>query len=186
MGYTTTARAGMTVLLTAGPSLIVIVPEAAQGVQAWDRYCFVSNNPLTYIDPTGKYGVAVHYYMTYNLMYTRVSQMGAARGWTDAQIKQVASSMAETVAQADVSVDNKRVVHGADGDYIEKIDSSVRSRIRKGGIAKDLVSQFIEDPHKMKFDDAANLAENANDLESLGEALHSIQDFYSHRMKSWT
>ncbi len=30
-----------------------IVPESAQGVQAWDRYSYVNNNPTTYNDPTG-------------------------------------------------------------------------------------------------------------------------------------
>jgi RHS repeat-associated protein len=30
-----------------------IIPEATQGVQAWDRYVFVNNNPLKYTDPTG-------------------------------------------------------------------------------------------------------------------------------------
>ena len=30
-----------------------IVPEASQGVQAWDRYAYVSNSPSVYSDPTG-------------------------------------------------------------------------------------------------------------------------------------
>ena len=30
-----------------------VIPEASQGVQAWDRYAFVNNNPLRYSDPTG-------------------------------------------------------------------------------------------------------------------------------------
>jgi hypothetical protein len=30
-----------------------IVPLASQGVQAWDRYAFVSNNPVRYNDPSG-------------------------------------------------------------------------------------------------------------------------------------
>ncbi len=30
-----------------------IVPLGSQGVQAWDRYAFVNNNPLRYNDPTG-------------------------------------------------------------------------------------------------------------------------------------
>lgn len=30
-----------------------IVPLASQGVQAWDRYAYVNNNPVRYNDPTG-------------------------------------------------------------------------------------------------------------------------------------
>jgi RHS repeat-associated protein len=30
-----------------------IVPLAVQGVQAWDRYAYVNNNPIKYNDPTG-------------------------------------------------------------------------------------------------------------------------------------
>ncbi len=31
-----------------------LIPEASQGVQAWDRYAYVNNSPLNYIDPTGR------------------------------------------------------------------------------------------------------------------------------------
>ena len=158
----------------------IIVPEAAQGVQAWDRYCFVSNNPIRYIDPTGKYGVDVHYYMTYNLVYTAVSRIGAERGWSEAQIKQVAGSMAEKVGQADMFVDHEKVVHGADGDSIENINKSEQD-LPKVTRADD--SDFYNDAHKMEFEPALDLAENAKDLDSLGEALHSLQDVFSHRMK---
>ena len=30
-----------------------IVPTSTQGMQAWDRYAFVNNNPVRYNDPTG-------------------------------------------------------------------------------------------------------------------------------------
>jgi hypothetical protein len=30
-----------------------VVPLESQGVQAWDRFAFVNNNPVRYIDPTG-------------------------------------------------------------------------------------------------------------------------------------
>jgi RHS repeat-associated protein len=151
-----------------------IVPESSQGVQAWDRYCFVSNNPLRYVDPTGKYGADVHYYMTYSMMYTAVSRMGTQRGWTADQIRQVASSMAETAAQANISVDKERVVHG------DKREDSV-----EGGSTplEKLDDQFNETPHKMKLPDALSLVENSKGLVGFGEALHSLQDFYSHRMK---
>jgi RHS repeat-associated protein len=32
-----------------------IIPEQSQGVQAWDRYAFVNNNPVRYNDPTGHF-----------------------------------------------------------------------------------------------------------------------------------
>ena len=30
-----------------------VVPEAKQGIQAWDRYAYVNNNPVKYTDPSG-------------------------------------------------------------------------------------------------------------------------------------
>jgi RHS repeat-associated protein len=30
-----------------------IIPEASQGAQAWDRYAYVNNSPVKYVDPSG-------------------------------------------------------------------------------------------------------------------------------------
>jgi RHS repeat-associated protein len=32
-----------------------IIPEQSQGVQAWDRFAYVNNNPVRYTDPSGHY-----------------------------------------------------------------------------------------------------------------------------------
>jgi hypothetical protein len=113
-------------------------------------------------------------------MYTQVSRIGAERGWSEAQIKQVASSIAEKVAQADMSVDHEKVVHGADGDSIENINNTAQNYPKVATVDD---SDFYDDAHKMEFEPALDLAENAKDLDSLGEALHSLQDVFSHRMK---
>jgi RHS repeat-associated protein len=31
-----------------------IIPEQTQGVQAWDRYAYTNNNPVKYVDPSGR------------------------------------------------------------------------------------------------------------------------------------
>lgn len=36
-----------------------IIPEQSQGVQAWDRYAYTSNNPLRYTDPSGHCPVCI-------------------------------------------------------------------------------------------------------------------------------
>jgi RHS repeat-associated protein len=37
-----------------------IVPEQQQGTQAWDRFAYVNNNPVKYIDPSGHCVVGGH------------------------------------------------------------------------------------------------------------------------------
>jgi RHS repeat-associated protein len=41
-----------------------IVPLASQGVQAWDRYAYVNNNPVRYNDPTGHTPAPCNFYGT--------------------------------------------------------------------------------------------------------------------------
>jgi RHS repeat-associated protein len=41
--------------------------EALSNPQLWNLYAFCRNNPVTFLDPTGEYGIDVHYYMTYYL-----------------------------------------------------------------------------------------------------------------------
>ena len=46
-------RGGMILIFNRWTSPDTIVPDAAQGVQAWDRYAYTNNNPVRYSDPSG-------------------------------------------------------------------------------------------------------------------------------------
>ena len=52
-GCITMGRGGMTRRWGGSYRRIRIIPLASQGVQAWDRYAYVNNSPVNYLDPTG-------------------------------------------------------------------------------------------------------------------------------------
>lgn len=56
--------------------------------QQWNRYTYVTNNPLRYVDPDGRYGIDVHYYLTYTLAAAAGYSSDAACNiaWADANI----------------------------------------------------------------------------------------------------
>jgi RHS repeat-associated protein len=66
------------------------IKDALIDPQKWNRYAYVRNNPLRYIDPDGRYGIDVHYYLTFALAY--------AAGYRSAD-------SADRIARADLSVD---------------------------------------------------------------------------------
>ena len=67
-----------------------LVLQAAQAIpQLWNLYAYCSNNPTNYIDPSGRWGVRVHYYWTRDI----------------AIMAGIPESVAKTIARADISVD---------------------------------------------------------------------------------
>ena len=66
------------------------IKDALVDPQKWNRYAYVQNNPLRYVDPDGRYGIDVHYYSTFALAY--------AAGYRS-------DDSANRIARADLSVD---------------------------------------------------------------------------------
>ena len=66
------------------------IKDALVDPQKWNRYTYVRNNPLRYVDPDGRYGIDVHYYLTFALAY--------AAGYRS-------DDSANRIARADLSVD---------------------------------------------------------------------------------
>jgi RHS repeat-associated protein len=73
-----------------------IVPEAAQGVQAWDRYSYSNNSPLVYSDPSGHCifgidtiicvalaGAAIGAAVGYGAQVINNYQNGSSNPWTE-------------------------------------------------------------------------------------------------------
>jgi RHS repeat-associated protein len=80
-------RADLGRFTTVDPELRI--QEALLDPQKWNRYAYVSNNPLRYVDPNGRWGIDVHFYLTYFL--------AGASGYS--------SDRAYTIASADLNVD---------------------------------------------------------------------------------
>lgn len=59
-----------------------IIPEQSQGVQAWDRYAFVNNNPLMYTDPSG-HCTDLADCMTQTLVGAALAIMAPILTWTE-------------------------------------------------------------------------------------------------------
>jgi hypothetical protein len=83
------------------------IPQAQQGTQAWDRYTYVSNNPIRFLDPTGKYGVDVHQTATFMIAYGLAYNMAKSHDFTDKQAEQFATNLATDISKADQSADSK-------------------------------------------------------------------------------
>jgi RHS repeat-associated protein len=81
-------RAGIGRFTTVDPELRI--KDALVDPQKWNRYAYVQNDPLRYVDPDGRYGIDVHYYLTFALAY--------AAGYRS-------DDSANRIARADLSVD---------------------------------------------------------------------------------
>ena len=70
---------------------LMTIEEDLVDPQRWNRYVYVQDNPLRYVDPDGRYGVDVHYWMT----------------WALARAAGYSHDSALEIATADASVDRR-------------------------------------------------------------------------------
>ncbi len=90
-----------------------IVPVESQGVQAWDRYAFVNNNPIRFTDPSGHYGKDVHYDLTHQVAYDIAIAAADERGYSPQGARDFADNLAFKVGRGDMAAD----VQNPDGSY---------------------------------------------------------------------
>jgi RHS repeat-associated protein len=166
------------------------VPES-QGVQRWDRFSYVSNNPLRYIDPTGHYGEEVHKDLTHDLAYNAFYSASygyynnqaqaagmdpsAARYFTESMAQNTAEGIATQIANAD---------QGVDTSY--SLPNTTPAHVLLNG-AKFMYEQVVEPPHKMTTESGTGVVNNAIetlDPSAVGVGLHMYQDSFSNREKA--
>ena len=143
-------------------------------VQAWDRYAYVMNNPIRYIDPTGQYGKEVHYDMTYNIVYEIVYQLALEIGYTEQIADTIATNTALEVANSDESA-----------DYIpEEMPPNLYERTPNSIFPEGSETTTTKlTPHWYTTDQATDIFIPGMSLWELGQTSHAFQDSYAHWQK---
>jgi RHS repeat-associated protein len=130
---------------------------AQASTQRWNLYAYCIGNPANYIDNTGRYGVSVHYNLTFKI----------------AEMAGLPSELAESIARADLAVDFR-------------FDTTSFNRYSQEGIAATVINNITGIAQGWHFPSGEELARAVDtafgtfDLQKLGESLHIIQDSFSH------
>lgn len=124
--------------------------------QSLNRYAYVFNNPLRYMDVTGHYPKEVHYHLTRLWVYNAMVTQGTALGYDPIFVHRQASVVALQVAEANQAVD---------------------------AIGGPEPSTQGDTPHWYNHAEAREAGEEAiaaADPQQFGRASHAIQDYYTH------
>jgi RHS repeat-associated protein len=108
---------------------LMVIEENLIDPQKWNRYAYVTNNPQRYVDPDGRYGMDVHYWMT----------------WALARAAGYAPDRALTIATADASVDIARNPMDPLFDFDRRGDYHFPSADRKRAVETALDSGGLSD-----------------------------------------
>jgi hypothetical protein len=136
---------------------MILLQLAQASTQRWNLYAYCIGNPANYIDNTGRYGVSVHYNLTFKI----------------AEMAGLPSELAESIARADLAVDFR-------------FDTTSFNRYSQEGIAATVINNITGIAQGWHFPSGEELARAGDtafgtfDLQKLGESLHIIQDSFSH------
>jgi RHS repeat-associated protein len=161
-----------------------IIP-AQQGVMGNDRYAYVNNSPINFIDPSGHYGKDVHYDLTYEIAHDVAMDVADEEGFALEELRAFADYMASGIATGDMAADAQKPDGSVDLNYIYNEPLSPPGYTPAGDPVVGGGYQLSEakNPHwytTREATDALNAAENPFDF---GIAMHKYQDSYSHWQK---
>jgi hypothetical protein len=143
----------------------LILGESAKSLQSvlsnpqeLNGYSYVENNPLRYVDETGKYKEDVHFDLTFFL--------SSAAGFSREQ--------AQTVAFNDQYVDENPAT------LPQKLDGSIEGAIETAVNLSDGATMYYHFASRQETMERLGTAMADGSLEEFGTALHSFQDTFSH------
>jgi len=152
-----------------------MVPSPANP-QSLNRYSYVLNSPLRYTDPSGHWGMDVHYGLTREW----VNQVTSAAGQPN--------SLAGQIAKANLAVDIEAIQHYLRDESAGKRRDRGEHQDQQPNPALDgaVTEQYYHYPSKADAEARLLTAIEARDPEAFGRALHSYQDYYAHTLNGFT
>jgi len=146
--------------------------------QSLNRYAYTLNNPLRYTDPSGHYADKTHYDVTQDQELQIVANLNALA--IDQDIRLPGDFDAEAIVQA--IADSNR---GVDTSSATK-STSLRNLIMEYDDTGRTAAEYWHFTSLTNAESRLQQAVQLQDAESLGQALHSYQDYWAHTRNGFT
>jgi RHS repeat-associated protein len=141
---------------------VIILKGAKANSQKWNLYSYCWNKPISFIDPTGRYGVSIHFNFTYN--------MGIAIG--------MSPNLAASIASSNLAVDlNPATTAGY--KPLRQDDLSYVLLVMVSNAISGVQAQW-HFPSDKRISECLNIAYSTYDPVEFGKALHVLQDSFAH------
>jgi RHS repeat-associated protein len=159
----------------------------AEKFYSWSPYVYCYNNPVNFIDPDGRWGIAVHYSMTQKTMLS----LGYSHKDAD-KVAYMASTYADHPPVAIAMASGVHLQYGSYGvqhdkgptrtSQIDNPANTPRHAMRSTADAKEGMTAEVAIDRGINFgwDNVLDAAKN-NDQAMLGVGLHALQDVSAHK-----